>query len=71
MTTSDVTRKYWIEKAKGWAEERLSPPQADEFVAAINEVMAENEQLLSNIEFLSKDNARLENLISAYRLAYE
>ena len=71
MTTSDVTRKYWIEKAKGWAEERLSPPQTDEFVAVMDEVMAENEQLLSNIEFLSKNNARLENLISAYRLAYE
>jgi len=52
MTTSGVTRKYWIEKAKEWAEERLSPPQADEFVAAINEVMAENEQFKSRLAYL-------------------
>ena len=45
MATSEITRNYWIEKAKGWAEAKLSPPQADEFISAMDEVRAENERL--------------------------
>ena len=45
MTTSYITRTYWTKKAKEWAEGRLSMPQAEEFIAVIDKIMAENERL--------------------------
>jgi hypothetical protein len=45
MTTSKATREYWINIFKGWAETRLSPPQADEAIAVLDEMMEESDTL--------------------------
>ena len=52
MTTSKITRNYWIDKAKGWGEAKLSPPQADEFNAAMDELISEREAAQKEIERL-------------------
>ena len=39
MTISNLTRKYWINILRGWAEDRLPPPQFDECNAVLNELM--------------------------------
>ena len=53
MTTSQVTRKYWMTMFSEWANARLSAPQSDEAQAVIAEMLNENEQHLK----LQKDIA--------------
>ena len=55
MTTSKITRNYWIDKAKGWGEAKLSPPQADEFNAAMDELISEREAAQKEIERLQSE----------------
>lgn len=33
---TELTRQYWLDVALAWAEDRLSPPQLDEFRLALN-----------------------------------
>ena len=55
MTTSKITRNYWIDKAKGWAEAKLSPPQADEFNSVMDELVDEDEAAQKEIERLQSE----------------
>jgi hypothetical protein len=57
MRTSEQTRKYWVEAAKGWAEGRLPPPQLDEF----NQVM---DELLQEVEVVELQAERIRSLVS-------
>lgn len=60
MTTSHKTRQYWVEKAKGWAENFLThpdyggSPQLDEFNAVMDELLA-----LSEVDDIEKMQAEL------------
>jgi hypothetical protein len=67
MTTSKATREYWINIFKGWAETRLSPPQADEAIAVLNEIVAEREDMLYDIIQGTKEMAEDREIISDLR----
>lgn len=52
MTTSLMTRKYWVELSKAWAIPRLGhpdydneSPQLDEYRAVMDDLIADSEEL--------------------------
>lgn len=69
MATSEITRNYWIEKAKGWAEAKLSPPQADEFISVMDELRAEISTLQAENDMLKKTASELAKSLITLRTA--
>jgi hypothetical protein len=65
MPTSNKTRAYWIDKAKGWAEGFLThpdyggSPQLDEFNAVMDELMALSNQPVTTMRVkLNSDDVK-------------
>lgn len=66
MSTSQKTRKYWVEKAKGWAEDFLThpdydgSPQLDEFNQVMDELLEASEKLEEDREWRPMTTAPLD-----------
>ena len=47
---TDKTRKYWLSTLRGWAEDRLSPPQFAECCEVLDGMVAETERLQAHAD---------------------
>ena len=60
--TTELTRKYWTDTLKGWAEDRLPPPQYDECCSVLGELiqnkLSDDEQLRAKKAERERDEAR-------------